>query len=58
MQKVKKVFFDESGTPALEYALILGLIGLAIVGVMSSLSGAIEGMLGRAETEVNEITFD
>ena len=32
MKTLKRIFFDESGSPALEYALILGLVGLAIVG--------------------------
>ncbi len=57
-QQIRKVFFDESGSPALEYALILGLVGLAIVAAMTALSGSIESMLGRAGTEVDGITFE
>ncbi len=54
----KKVFFDESGSPALEYALILGLVGLAIVGAMGALSGSIENMLGKAGQSVDAIEFE
>lgn len=57
IKKVKKVFLDESGSPALEYALILGLVGLAIVGAMASLSTSIDGMLSEASEAVGNIEF-
>lgn len=51
----KRFLADESGSPALEYALLLGLVGLAIVGTMTALSGSISGMMGRIQTRVNTI---
>ncbi len=54
----KKLFLDESGSPALEYALLLGLVGLAIVSVMTGLSGSLGDMIGRAAEEVDGISFE
>lgn len=58
MKTLKRIFFDESGSPALEYALILGLVGLAIVGVMHTLSESLGDMMERAAAEVGAIEFD
>ena len=57
MKTLKRIFFDESGSPALEYALILGLVGLAIVGVMSELSGSLHKMMEDAAEQVGKIKF-
>ena len=56
--QIRKVFFDESGSPTLEYALILGLVGLAIVGAMGALSVSIENMLAKAGESVDAIEFE
>ena len=50
----KAHFFDESGSPALEYALILGLVGLAIVGAMKTLSDSLGDMMEDAAAKVEE----
>lgn len=55
MKTLKRIFFDESGSPALEYALILGLVGLAIVGAMGTLSDSLGDMMGRAADKVKDI---
>ena len=54
MKTLKRIFFDESGSPALEYALLLGLVGLAIVASMQGLSGALETMMTEASNKVGE----
>jgi Flp pilus assembly pilin Flp len=56
MKTLKRIFFDESGSPALEYALLLGLVGLAIVAAMQGLSGALEDMMDSASGMVNEVS--
>ena len=55
MKTLKRIFFDESGSPALEYALLLGLVGLAIVASMQGLSSALEGMMEEAANKVQDI---
>ena len=57
MKTLKRIFFDESGSPALEYALILGLVGLAIVGVMGDLSNSLSEMMEKAAEQVKNIAF-
>jgi pilus assembly protein Flp/PilA len=44
---VRKFVNDESGASAAEYALILVVIGLAIVVAATTLSGSISGALTR-----------
>jgi len=56
MKTLKRIFFDESGSPALEYALILGLVGLAIVTAMGTLSESLGNMMERASEKVGDIT--
>lgn len=45
---------DESGASAAEYALILVVVGLAIVGAATYLSGAIGGAMSDTGTIINE----
>ena len=58
MKTLKRIFFDESGSPALEYALILGLVGLAIVGAMGTLSKSLGEMMGEAAQMVDDVKGD
>jgi pilus assembly protein Flp/PilA len=44
---VRKFVNDESGASAAEYALILVVIGLAIVLAATNLSGAISGAMNK-----------
>lgn len=43
---------DESGATAIEYGLLLALLGLAVVGILSGLSGALNGAFGKAKDAV------
>jgi len=49
---LKRFWADESGATAIEYALLAALLGLALVGVLTALSGAINGAFGKAKTAV------
>ena len=37
---------DESGATAIEYGLIAALVGVAIIGSLSSLAGGLSGLFG------------
>jgi pilus assembly protein Flp/PilA len=53
---VRKFVNDESGASAAEYALILVVIGLAIVVAASTLSGAIGGAMDKAASCIEKGT--
>ena len=40
----RKLLLDQKGATAIEYGLIVALIGIAIVGAVSSLGGGSNGM--------------
>lgn len=44
---------DDSGATAIEYGLIAALIGVGLVAVLGSLSGALNGVFTGAATELN-----
>ena len=56
MTELKKFFAslakDESGTTAVEYGLMVGLVTVALVAAVGGLSGAIEGALGAAAAAI------
>ena len=55
MMKFFKSFArDESGASAAEYALILVVVGLAIIGAALSLSGAISGAMSDTADTINQ----
>ena len=43
---------DEGGATAIEYALIAGLVFLAIVGGLKSFASGVEGVYGRIQTAI------
>lgn len=49
---LKRFWSDESGATAIEYGLLAALLGLALVGVLTGLSGALNGAFGKAKTAV------
>jgi pilus assembly protein Flp/PilA len=53
---VRKFVNDESGASAAEYALILVVIGLAIVLAATNLSGAISGAMNKTASCINNGT--
>jgi pilus assembly protein Flp/PilA len=44
---------DESGASAAEYALILVVVGLAIVGAATTLAGSISGAMKTTANTIN-----
>ena len=53
MLMLKKFFSDESGAAAAEYALILAIIGVAIVTSLTGLRTAIIGAVDAASGVIN-----
>jgi pilus assembly protein Flp/PilA len=50
---LKSFLRDESGASAAEYALILVVVGIAIVGAAGFLSGAIAGAMSDTASTIN-----
>jgi pilus assembly protein Flp/PilA len=48
VQKIIAFLKDESGASAAEYALILGIVGLGIVGAAQALGGAVSTSMSNA----------
>ena len=44
---------DEEGAGMVEYALLVALIGVLLIGAIGLLTGAIDNVFGSAETELN-----
>ena len=51
---LKSFLADESGASAAEYALILVVVGIAIVGAAQALSGAIAGAMSETASIIEE----
>lgn len=45
-----KFWKDEEGATAIEYGLIAGLIAVVIVGVLTTLGGQLDVLLGKIST--------
>jgi len=46
----KRFLSDQSGATAIEYGLICGLIAVFLIGILSSLGGAMSGVYGEIST--------
>jgi Flp pilus assembly pilin Flp len=55
---LRKLLRDESGSPGLEYALILGLVGTAIFLAMRNLAGGTEALMEELTTEIAGMTAE
>jgi len=51
MDLLIKFILDETGAPAVEYAILLACIATAIVASVSSFGGAVKGLFGNAVTK-------
>lgn len=51
LKKVMNFLRDEEGASAVEYGLIIGLIAVALIVVLTLLSGGLEGLFNKAATE-------
>jgi pilus assembly protein Flp/PilA len=45
---IKKFLREEEGASAVEYGLLVALIGVAIIGAVNALSGGIQGTFNTA----------
>jgi pilus assembly protein Flp/PilA len=43
---------DESGATAIEYGLIAALIAVALISILTTLSGSLEGTFNKVSTEL------
>jgi pilus assembly protein Flp/PilA len=50
--KARRFWMDERGVSAVEYGLLLALIGAAIASTMLALGQGISGRMGTASTEI------
>ena len=50
--KLRRLSRDNRGATAIEYGLIVALIGVAIMGALSNLGGGVGGMWSKLNTEV------
>ena len=51
MLLISKCFlYDESGATAIEYGLICGLIAVFLIGILTSLGGAMSSVYGEVST--------
>jgi len=48
MRKFAKLWRDEMGATAIEYGLVLTIVGLAVIGGMTLLGNAIGNMMTKA----------
>ncbi|MBU0517104.1 MAG: Flp family type IVb pilin [Proteobacteria bacterium] len=53
MDKIKRFFKDEEGVSAVEYALLLALVGAGIAAAALALGQAVGGKMGEATTTVS-----
>lgn len=44
---------DESGATAIEYGLIAGLVAVAIIGILTTMSGSLEGIFQKVSDELD-----
>jgi len=56
LSQIRDMIVDESGATAIEYALILGLVTLAIVGSINDLSNSLGNMYDAISDKVVEAT--
>ncbi len=49
-----KLLDDESGTTAIEYGLLAGLVGVAIIGALVLLGGSLDGLFTTVADDIND----
>jgi pilus assembly protein Flp/PilA len=53
LQKIKNFLKDDEGATMVEYALLVALIGVALIVVIQGLRGGIGNVFTNATTELN-----
>lgn len=52
-----KNFAEEQGTAAIEYALLISLIGMAVAGALQALSGNVFDMFSTVDEVLSSVQF-
>jgi Flp pilus assembly pilin Flp len=52
MEKIRNFFKDESGANMVEYALLVALIGVALIVTIQGLTGGIQGTFQKAQAQL------
>lgn len=55
LKTLKSLLNDEAGATAVEYALVIGLVSIAIIGAAQSLGGSISGAFGKIQGELDAV---
>ncbi len=50
---LQRLHHEEEAATAVEYALIVALIGVALIGVLVTFRGSIASMFGKASNAIN-----
>jgi pilus assembly protein Flp/PilA len=50
MERFRSLREDESGQGLVEYALIISLVSIAVIGALQGLTGALDGVFKTIET--------
>lgn len=51
----KRLVREEEGQGLVEYALIIGLVAIVLIGVLSTMEGGIAGVFDRIHTQLDSI---
>lgn len=49
---IKRLWSEESGQGLAEYGLILGLVALAVVGLLTTMGGSLESIFTKISTKL------
>jgi pilus assembly protein Flp/PilA len=52
MDLIIRFVTDEGGAPALEYALILAILGIGLMGGMTAIGDALNSVFGKVSTQL------
>jgi Flp pilus assembly pilin Flp len=52
-----KIIVEDQGTAAIEYTLLISLIGMAVVGVLQALGGHIFDLLSTIDEVLSSVQF-
>ncbi len=54
MSTIITLLHDDSGTTAIEYGLIAGLVAVAIIGALIALGGSLEGLFNAVSGYIDD----
>ena len=53
MERIRTFFKDDSGANMVEYALLVALVGVALIGTVTALTGGVKTSFGTATTSLS-----